>query len=128
MPHGVIHDACNHTCHAKENPIVQTNCKIPLNYQKCDSDKHSTWHMWYHISHTLIFLPFTAFCGLTSMINSHLFYYRLFCKSYFYFSSFRCWDWFQHWTFFTFIYWTNFLISHDIRNYQLCTFIIRIAP
>ena len=77
---------------------------------------------------TLIFIPFTAFCCRTSIINSHLFYCQLFYKSYFYFSSFRCWDLFQHWTFLAFIYLRNFLISHDIRNYQLCTFIICITP
>ena len=36
---------------------------------------------------TLIFLPFTAFCCLASIINSHLFDHRLFCKSYFYLLS-----------------------------------------
>ena len=40
MSHGVIYHACNHASHAKENARVETNCKVPLTYQKYVSDKN----------------------------------------------------------------------------------------
>ena len=63
---------------------------------------------------TLIFPTFTAFCCLTSITDCYLFYHL-------FFPSF-CWDWFQNWAFLTFIYYNNFIISHQIWNYQLCTY------
>ena len=69
MPHGVIHPTCSHTSHGKENPRVQTNCKVPLTYQKYVSDKSSTSHMWYHISHTDIS---SFYCFLLPYFNDQL--------------------------------------------------------